>query len=248
LPRVSAPHSARRTDVLMLGGGRTHSHIRRCLTRTEAGRRRRRHRGSTRGRRAGWRCLHAVCAHNSAAVAVRRGGRRSAVAGNGGFCCGRISAPITVAYRPTTRESRRSDDRRLAAGGERTGGPPDHVHLRPDPSPALHQPGDNADVHQQLFGWRTHEQRCLERPPIARPVAGSRTDGGHTWQSARIDYPGTNISWAFWTFDWHPGGPAEYLLVARATDRQGQLQDRQYRDTAPEGATGYPGLHVRVTG
>ena len=44
-----------------------------------------------------------------------------------------------------------------------------------------------------------------------------------------------------------PGGPGDYLLVARATDRAGGLQDSQYRDTAPEGATGYPGLHVRIS-
>jgi DMSO/TMAO reductase YedYZ molybdopterin-dependent catalytic subunit len=74
------------------------------------------------------------------------------------------------------------------------------------------------------------------------------TDGGQTWQMARIDYPGTDLTWAFWTFDWQPSRPGDYLLVARATDRQGQLQDSQYRDTAPEGATGYPSLHARVTG
>jgi DMSO/TMAO reductase YedYZ molybdopterin-dependent catalytic subunit len=71
-------------------------------------------------------------------------------------------------------------------------------------------------------------------------------DGGQTWQSARIDYPGTAITWAFWTFDWQPNGPGDYLLVARATDRQGQPQDSTYRDTAPEGATGYPSLRVRI--
>ena len=72
-------------------------------------------------------------------------------------------------------------------------------------------------------------------------------DGGQTWQAARIDYPGTDITWAFWTFDWQPSAPGDYLLVARARNRQGQLQDSQYRDTAPEGASGYPGLHVRIT-
>ena len=72
-------------------------------------------------------------------------------------------------------------------------------------------------------------------------------DGGQTWQPARIDYAGTNITWAFWTFDWQPGGPGDYLLVVRATDRQGQPQDSTYRDTAPEGATGYPSLHVHIT-
>jgi DMSO/TMAO reductase YedYZ molybdopterin-dependent catalytic subunit len=74
------------------------------------------------------------------------------------------------------------------------------------------------------------------------------TDGGQLWQAARIDYPGTDITWAFWTFDWQPGAPGDYLLVARAMDRQGQLQDSQFRDTAPEGATGYPSLRARLSG
>jgi DMSO/TMAO reductase YedYZ molybdopterin-dependent catalytic subunit len=72
-------------------------------------------------------------------------------------------------------------------------------------------------------------------------------DGGQTWLPARIDYPGTDLTWAFWTFDWRPTGPGDYTLVARTTDRQGGIQSGEYRDTAPEGATGYPGLHVRVT-
>lgn len=73
------------------------------------------------------------------------------------------------------------------------------------------------------------------------------TDSGQHWQPARIDYSGTDITWAFWTFDWQPTGPGDYVLVARATDRQGGVQDSQYRDTAPQGATGYPSLHPRVT-
>ncbi|MBV9324714.1 MAG: molybdopterin-dependent oxidoreductase [Chloroflexi bacterium] len=73
-------------------------------------------------------------------------------------------------------------------------------------------------------------------------------DGGLSWYPARIDYPGTDVTWAFWTFDWQPSQAGDYLLVARATDRQGQSQDGLYRDTAPEGATGYPSLHVRATG
>jgi DMSO/TMAO reductase YedYZ molybdopterin-dependent catalytic subunit len=74
------------------------------------------------------------------------------------------------------------------------------------------------------------------------------TDGGQRWQTARIDYPGTDLTWAFWSFDWQPSQPGDYLLVARATDRQGQVQDSQYRDTAPQGATGFPSLHARLTG
>ncbi|MDQ6672857.1 MAG: molybdopterin-dependent oxidoreductase [Chloroflexota bacterium] len=72
-------------------------------------------------------------------------------------------------------------------------------------------------------------------------------DGGRTWLPARIDYPGTDLTWAFWTFDWRPLGAGAHTLVARMTDRQGGVQTGEYRDTAPQGATGYPGLHVRVT-
>jgi DMSO/TMAO reductase YedYZ molybdopterin-dependent catalytic subunit len=72
-------------------------------------------------------------------------------------------------------------------------------------------------------------------------------DGGQTWQPARLDYPGTPLTWAFWTFDWQPKSPGDYTLVARATDRQGGIQTNQYRDTQPQGATGFPSLHVHVT-
>jgi DMSO/TMAO reductase YedYZ molybdopterin-dependent catalytic subunit len=72
-------------------------------------------------------------------------------------------------------------------------------------------------------------------------------DGGKVWQPARLDYPGTDLTWAFWSFDWQPPAPGEYLLVARATDRQGGVQTNEYRDTQPQGATGFPSLRVTVT-
>lgn len=72
-------------------------------------------------------------------------------------------------------------------------------------------------------------------------------DGGNSWLPARIDYPGTDVTWAFWTFDWRPRNPGDYTLVARATDRLGQRQIETYRDTAPEGATGLPSLRIRLT-
>ena len=72
-------------------------------------------------------------------------------------------------------------------------------------------------------------------------------DGGRSWLPARIDYPGTALTWAYWTFDWQPPGAGDYLLVARTTDRQGGVQTSEYHDTQPQGATGFPSLHVRVT-
>jgi DMSO/TMAO reductase YedYZ molybdopterin-dependent catalytic subunit len=73
------------------------------------------------------------------------------------------------------------------------------------------------------------------------------SDGGQSWQPARLDYPGTELTWAYWTFDWQPRSPGDYLLVARTTDRQGGVQTSDYHDTQPEGATGFPSLRVRVT-
>jgi DMSO/TMAO reductase YedYZ molybdopterin-dependent catalytic subunit len=72
-------------------------------------------------------------------------------------------------------------------------------------------------------------------------------DGGVSWQPARLDYPGTDITWTFWSFIWQPRTPGDYTLVARATDHRGQRQIESYRDTAPEGATGLPSVRVRVT-
>jgi DMSO/TMAO reductase YedYZ molybdopterin-dependent catalytic subunit len=71
-------------------------------------------------------------------------------------------------------------------------------------------------------------------------------DEGRTWQEARIDYPGTDLTWVFWTFDFRPPAPGSYTLIARATDRQGGVQTGEYHDTQPQGATGFPSLHVRL--
>ena len=72
-------------------------------------------------------------------------------------------------------------------------------------------------------------------------------DGGASWQPARIDYPGTDVTWVFWSFDWQPRGPGEHVLAARAVDRTGARQIETYRDTAPEGATGLASLTVRLS-
>ena len=49
-------------------------------------------------------------------------------------------------------------------------------------------------------------------------------DDGETWQDARIDYPGTELTWTFWSADWLPKEPGEYTLVSRATDGTGAPQ------------------------
>src|SRR5215212_6025687 len=64
-------------------------------------------------------------------------------------------------------------------------------------------------------------------------------DGGETWRGVRIDYPGTNLTWTFWSADWLPVEPGEYTLVSRATDGTGTPQPSESRGIVPQGATGY---------
>jgi DMSO/TMAO reductase YedYZ molybdopterin-dependent catalytic subunit len=64
-------------------------------------------------------------------------------------------------------------------------------------------------------------------------------DDGETWRGVRIDYPGTKLTWTFWSADWLPKEPGEYTLVSRATDGTGTPQPSETRGIVPQGATGY---------
>lgn len=64
-------------------------------------------------------------------------------------------------------------------------------------------------------------------------------DGGTTWQPARLDYPGSRLSWALWSFDWRPAAAGEARLAVRATDGEGNVQDARGRPVVPEGARGH---------
>ncbi len=72
------------------------------------------------------------------------------------------------------------------------------------------------------------------------------TDDGATWQEARIDYPGTRLSWALWSLAWTPPQPGMYRLIVRATDGAGALQIAELHDIVPQGATGYHQVTARV--
>src|SRR5215213_1168848 len=80
-----------------------------------------------------------------------------------------------------------------------------------------------------------------------RAFAGSRgiqgvefsADNGKTWRETRVDYPGTKLTWTFWSADWLPEEPGEYTLVSRATDGAGTPQPSESRGIVPQGATGY---------
>jgi DMSO/TMAO reductase YedYZ molybdopterin-dependent catalytic subunit len=63
-------------------------------------------------------------------------------------------------------------------------------------------------------------------------------DDEKTWQEAKIDYPGTKLTWVLWSFDWKPPGPGEYKLTVRATDGDGVVQKLEKDRGLFSGATG----------
>ncbi len=73
------------------------------------------------------------------------------------------------------------------------------------------------------------------------------TDGGGSWQKARLTYRGNRLSWSLWGYDWTPEEPGEYALVVRATDGDGELQTSEFRPArSGKGATGLHSVTARV--
>ena len=49
-------------------------------------------------------------------------------------------------------------------------------------------------------------------------------DGGVTWHPAQLEDPLSSYAWSAWEFKWEPTAPGEYVVMARATDTQGNSQ------------------------
>ena len=64
-------------------------------------------------------------------------------------------------------------------------------------------------------------------------------DDGETWDDAKIDYPGTKLSWALWSFNWQPDEADDYILVVRATDGEGKVQEFEEDRAFTSGITGF---------
>ena len=72
-------------------------------------------------------------------------------------------------------------------------------------------------------------------------------DDGGTWQEAKLDYPGTKLTWALWSYDWRPPGADNYTLVVRATDGEGVVQELDEERPFKSGTTGFHRIVVYVT-
>jgi DMSO/TMAO reductase YedYZ molybdopterin-dependent catalytic subunit len=71
-------------------------------------------------------------------------------------------------------------------------------------------------------------------------------DDGKTWDEAKIDYSGTKLTWALWSFGWRPDGEDDYTLVVRATDGEGAVQEWEEDRSPYSGATGFHKILVHI--
>jgi DMSO/TMAO reductase YedYZ molybdopterin-dependent catalytic subunit len=73
------------------------------------------------------------------------------------------------------------------------------------------------------------------------------TDGGGTWAEAMLKDPISPTSWRHWAYRWTPDARGRAMVMARATDGEGNVQDMAKAAPHPDGATGYPIVMVEVS-
>jgi DMSO/TMAO reductase YedYZ molybdopterin-dependent catalytic subunit len=73
------------------------------------------------------------------------------------------------------------------------------------------------------------------------------TDDGGTWDDVKIDYAGTKLTWALWSYQWQPDDADDYTLVIRATDGEGDVQEWDADRPFKSGVTGFHKIVVHVT-
>lgn len=72
------------------------------------------------------------------------------------------------------------------------------------------------------------------------------TDGGDTWVTADLTYPGTQLTWAQWHYLWTPKEAGDLTLSVRCIDGLGSIQSGEKRFPGPGQASGYHELNLTV--
>jgi DMSO/TMAO reductase YedYZ molybdopterin-dependent catalytic subunit len=74
-------------------------------------------------------------------------------------------------------------------------------------------------------------------------------DDGKTWDDADIYYAGGDLAWSLWNAHdgWLPDAPGDYIIVARATDGEGTVQEWEPQRSPFSGATGLHKIVVHLT-
>jgi DMSO/TMAO reductase YedYZ molybdopterin-dependent catalytic subunit len=73
------------------------------------------------------------------------------------------------------------------------------------------------------------------------------SDGGQSWRDAEIYYSGGNLAWSLWKTAWMPDTAGDYMLVVRATDGKGDVQEWDEGRGPFSGTAGVHEIGVQVT-
>jgi DMSO/TMAO reductase YedYZ molybdopterin-dependent catalytic subunit len=73
------------------------------------------------------------------------------------------------------------------------------------------------------------------------------TDGGASWNEARLKTALSPFTWRLWMYPWQPSRPGAYGVLARAFDRSGRVQTSTPAPPFPSGAAGLEGITVEAT-
>jgi len=72
------------------------------------------------------------------------------------------------------------------------------------------------------------------------------SDDGASWTDAKLDYPGTRLTWALWSHEWRPGQPGDHVLFARATNGDGEVQAWNPKRPFKSGTSGFHKIVIHV--
>jgi DMSO/TMAO reductase YedYZ molybdopterin-dependent catalytic subunit len=106
-------------------------------------------------------------------------------------------------------------------------------------------------------GWSSMSLGKLNGPIDVKGIAygGDRgisrvefsSDGGKSWRDAAIYYSGGNLAWSLWKTAWMPDTAGDYMLVVRATDGKGNVQEWDEGRGPFSGTAGLHEIGVQVT-
>jgi DMSO/TMAO reductase YedYZ molybdopterin-dependent catalytic subunit len=70
---------------------------------------------------------------------------------------------------------------------------------------------------------------------------------GQTWSDAGIYYSGGKLGWSLWKTQWTPAAPSDYMVVVRATDGEGHVQEWKSDRGRFSGVAGLHYITVQIT-
>jgi DMSO/TMAO reductase YedYZ molybdopterin-dependent catalytic subunit len=72
-------------------------------------------------------------------------------------------------------------------------------------------------------------------------------DDEKSWRDAEIYYSGGDLAWSLWKTEWKPDAAGDYVLIVRATDGEGDVQEWEEDRGWFSGVTGFHKIVVHVT-